>query len=189
MPAASIARTPRLALVSVALAAVALVGLAPGGLARPQAATASACAGASAHLSQSSYVAVRDTTLCLLNRERARRGLGRLRLNSRLSLAAARHSRAMVRRRFFAHGSFLARIRRTGYLRSARSWSVGENIAWGSGSRGTPVGIVRAWMASPPHRRNILSRFREVGIGVQVGAPVGGVGDAATYTTNFGRRR
>ena len=82
-------------------------------------------------------------TLCVLNAHRARHDLRPLRLNRRLSRAARRHSRAMARRHFFSHdslsgASFVDRIRRTGYLSGARSWSVGENIAYGTGSRSTP---------------------------------------------------
>lgn len=184
MPRLRIARKPRRALVFVTLATA--LGASA---AAPAQAPASACAGASAHVSHASSSAFRGATLCLINRERARRGLRRLRENGRLSAAAHRHSSAMVRHRYFAHGSFMSRIRRSGYLRSARSWTVGENIAWGSGGRGSPAAIVRAWMRSPGHRRNILGRFREVGIGIVAGAPVRGLGDAATYTTDFGRRR
>ena len=153
-----------------------------------------ACQAASAQVGQASRAQLLQGTLCLMNAERARRGLPRLRLNRRLSRAAARHSRDMVRRHYFAHdslggASFVDRIRRTGYLRSVRSWNVGENLAWGSGNRGTPEQIVRAWMNSPGHRTNILTgRFREVGIGVSEGAPVRVESPAATYTTNFGAR-
>src|SRR4051794_2890532 len=52
----------------------------------------------------------RRETLCLLNRERAQHGLGPLRLSRPLSQASARHSRNMVRKRFFEHGNFVARI-------------------------------------------------------------------------------
>ena len=169
--------------------AIGAVAAATTSSAPPATASAYPCGGsASAHISQASSAAFRGATACLLNRERARHGLRPLRLNSRLSRAAHRHSRAMVARRFFAHGAFAARIRHTGYMRGARRWSVGENIAWGSGPQGSPQAIVRAWMNSPPHRRNILGRFREVGIGVHPGAPVGRMGDAATYTTDFGLR-
>lgn len=155
----------------------------------PPPAPASPCgAGASAHASQATSAAFRNATLCLLNRERTAHGRRPLRMNGRLSRAALRHSRSMVARRFFAHGSFVSRIRRAGYMRGARRWRVGENIAWGSGDRASPQAIVRAWMASPGHRRNILSGYREIGIGIQAGAPIGGASDAATYTTDFGRR-
>jgi uncharacterized protein YkwD len=69
-----------------------------------------------------------------------------------------------------------------------RRWSLGENIAWGSGAKASPKAIVSAWMASPPHRRNILTRkYRRIGIGVATGAPVAGV-NGATYVTDFGAR-
>jgi len=42
-------------------------------------------------------------------------------------------------------------------------------------------------MASPAHRRNILTRgFREIGVAVVQGAPVRGFTQAATYATEFG---
>ena len=47
-------------------------------------------------------------------------------------------------------------------------------------------------MASPAHRANILNAaFREIGIGIALGAPVAGAtaaSGAATYTNQFGRR-
>jgi len=133
----------------------------------------------------------RDATLCLLNRVRARYGLPPLRLNPKLSRAARRHSRDMVRHRYFSHSSRngrspFDRMRATHYVPRNASWWLGENIGWGSGSLAEPAAMVRAWMHSPPHRANILSRhFRDIGIGIAVGAPVGGGG--ATYTTDFGR--
>ena len=84
----------------------------------------------------------------------------------------------MVRRRYFSHTSRSGsdsgdRIRSPGYLSGARSWMIGENLAWGSGERSTPRGIVKASIASPGHRHNILtSRFREIGIGVASSSPV-----------------
>jgi uncharacterized protein YkwD len=135
-----------------------------------------------------------SATVCLLNRERTSRGLRALGLNNRLSAAAQRHTDDMVRRRYFAHesrsdGSTVGRIRSAGYLSGARSWMIGENLAWGSGSKGTPRQIVVAWMNSPGHRRNILTgRFREIGIGVESRAPTGEFSSAATYTTTFGQR-
>ena len=46
-------------------------------------------------------------------------------------------------------------------------------------------------MDSPGHRANILRRqFREIGIGIALGAPVGAGGlHGATYTADFGVRR
>ena len=83
----------------------------------------------------------------------------------------------MVAKRYFAHDSrsgarFSARIARTGWMSGRAKWSVGENIAWGSGSQAAPPSIVAAWMRSAGHRKNILSsRFRVIGIGIVRGAP------------------
>jgi uncharacterized protein YkwD len=156
---------------------------------------ATPCAGAGAHPANVSAAKVHRATLCLLNRQRARRGLPRLREHRSLSHAAAKYARLMVRQRFFDHvspgGSTMAqRVKRTRYLRGTRGWSLGENLAWGSGSAATPARIVAAWMRSPGHRANILNgAFREIGIGITPGAPSGRRGSGATYVNEFGRRR
>lgn len=150
-----------------------------------------ACSASHADVRAATIRRARIATLCLMNRARARRGLPPLRLNPKLSRAARRHSRDMVRYRYFAHDSRngrspFDRMRATHYVPRNASWWLGENIGWGSGSLAAPAALVRGWMHSPPHRANILSRhFRDVGIGIAVGAPVGGRG--ATYTTDFGR--
>jgi uncharacterized protein YkwD len=152
------------------------------------------CASASATPSEVGKRTVVRATLCTLNAERARHGLKRLTLNKKLSSAARRHAGDMVRRDYFAHdslsgGTFLDRIRRSGYLKGARSWSVGENLAWGSHERSAPRAITSMWMDSAGHRANILSpAFREVGIGFAIGAPRAS-GPAATYATEFGTKR
>ena len=140
--------------------------------------------------------ALREATLCLVNAERTSRGLKALQSNADLGRAAENYSRRMVRQRFFDHvcpsGSTLtSRVRgSTAYLRGARRFSLGENIAWGSGYLATPRQTVVTWMQSPVHRANILrNRFRHVGVGVTIGAPEDGEeSSAATYTTAFGYR-
>lgn len=152
------------------------------------------CIGAGADPLKTSIRRIARATVCLLNKRRAARGLRRLRLNPRLSRAARSHSLDMVAERYFAHVSkggrdVVDRIKRTGYLSSVRSWTVGENLAWGSGTLGTPRKIVKAWMHSAGHRHNILTgRFREIGIGIELGTPASGAQNGATYTTTFGAR-
>jgi len=159
-----------------------------------QAAGSARCSGTGLAPSGQNIAKVRSATLCLLNAERAERGLAKLRTNRSLQAAASRYASRMSRQDFFAHvapdgSSMVDRIRSTRYLRSVRRWSVGENLAWGAGARATPVQTVAAWMRSPGHKRNILDRrFREIGLGITTGAPVRGQGDAATYVTNFGQR-
>jgi uncharacterized protein YkwD len=173
------------------LALIAMTGV----LALPSPAAAARCKHTGARPGDASQRALRMATRCLLNKKRRSHGLLRLRGNGRLHNAAGRHTVDMARRHYFSHtsisgASFLDRIRHTGYLRRARRWSVGENIAWGTGALSTPRAIVRAWMRSPGHRANILSpRFREIGIGISFGAPVrSSAHPAATYTTDFGQR-
>lgn len=163
-------------------------------LAFSSSAQASSCPGADV-LPSTAPATARTATLCLLNEVRHDHRLGRLRTNRRLALAAARHARDMVERRYFAHDSldgrtFASRIKATGYLHRANGWSVGENLAWGAAEQSTPRQIMAAWMASTGHRRNILNpRYTQIGVAVITDAPVAGIGsDAATYTTEFGDR-
>lgn len=129
-------------------------------------------------------------TLCLLNQERADRGLGALSESAPLRKAADKYASDMVDRRFFDHvspggGTFMDRIKAAGWTPSG-SWTAGENIAWGSGSLATPASIVDGWMHSAGHRANILNgAFTQIGIGIAGGAPQAGVGDAGTYVTDF----
>jgi uncharacterized protein YkwD len=153
------------------------------------AASASGCANANADPNAISLRAARKATLCLLNQERRAYGLRPLRDVRSLNRASQRHARDMARHHYFAHGDFVHRIEAVHYLRGARSWTVGENIAWGTYAYATPAAIVNAWMHSPPHRANILNpSFHEIGIGVARGAPVAGQQDGGTYATDFGTR-
>jgi uncharacterized protein YkwD len=186
---ASLKQRYRLLAVMAALACA--VSLADGTDAR----AARACQSANATPARADSNKLVGATLCLVNAARSARGLAPLRHERRLAKAAQRHAVDMAHKRYFAHDSldgstFLDRIRAAGYLRESRSWTAGENIAWGSGSRSTPRSIVRAWMASEGHRANILSAaFRDIGIGVTPGAPMVGVGrPAAIYATDFGAR-
>jgi len=173
-----------------ALRAIApLAALSALALTAPATASAATCKGANADPTTTSLKTIDHATVCLLNQKRRSHGLRKLRTNGRLSLASKRHSNSMVSSKTFAHGNFVGRIKAARYLSGSGTWSVGENIAWGSGGLATPAEIVKAWMNSPPHRHNILSgKFREIGIGVTRGVPVRANYDGATYTTDFGRR-
>jgi uncharacterized protein YkwD len=160
------------------------------------AAPALACPGANRTPAQLTVKEARASVVCLINQRRKHNGLRKVRPDRRLERAAQRHSRSMDAYNFFDHESPggsdpVSRIQATGYLAGARSWAVGENIRWGSGGLGTPRVAVEEWMASSSHRRVMLSgRYREIGIGVAIGSPVGGPGnDAAIYTADFGFAR
>ncbi len=139
--------------------------------------------------------AARNATLCLLNKERRQRGLSGLKAHADLRKAAKKHTRRMISQDCFSHtcsgeADLSKRIEATSYLSCNCSWSVGENIGYGYGSKSTPKWMVEAWMDSSGHRENILNgSFEHIGIGVESGSPTGGSDQrAATYTTTFGAR-
>ena len=126
----------------------------------PATTPAATCAGSELMPTHDNAPALRAATLCLLNEERAKRGLKALKSHPQLEKAAQNYTRAMVRQGFFDHVSpggstLLSRVRRgTRYLHGARRYSLGENIAWGSGNYATPRETVQGWMESvgPPHQ-------------------------------------
>jgi uncharacterized protein YkwD len=138
----------------------------------------------------------RGAIRCLLNHRRQAHGLPRLRPDKRLSTAAAEHTRYMTSHACFEHRcpgelSPLSRLESVHYIVAGLvQWSYGENIAWGSRSLGTPEAIVKAWMHSRDHRRNILdANYEQVGVGFAPGFPDNKHGRGGTYTTDFGMRQ
>ena len=119
-----------------------------------------------------------------MNRVRAAHGVAPLRLDTPLDRAARSHAADMLRRGYFAHGAVASRLRSFG----ARGPVFGENLAWGVGPHGAAGSIVSQWLASPPHRANVLRPgFRRVGIGVVVGR-FAGHGRAHVVTATFAGR-
>jgi uncharacterized protein YkwD len=137
--------------------------------------------------------AVADAILCLHNQIRAQNRLPLLRENARLARAALGHSSAMVAEGYFDHTSpegdtFVDRILGARYAKRNGAWTLGENLAWGTGDLSTPNGLMQEWMASPGHKANILKRsYREIGLGIRLGVPSDdSVG--ATVTADFGAK-
>jgi uncharacterized protein YkwD len=133
--------------------------------------------------------------LAQLNEIRAAHGLAPLTLCPSLSAAARAHTRDMVAKGYFDHSSsngtpFWKRIR-SYYPEGSRTWSVGENLLWTSGTM-TAAASLKAWMASPEHRANILNPiWRQIGIGAVTSphAPGTYLGLQVTViTTDFGVR-
>lgn len=155
---------------------------------------AQACADADLEPAPDNLERIRDAVLCLHNQVRAQRKLPALRENARLRRAALGHSQNMVSAGFFEHtapsgATMVDRILRAGYVRRDEGWSLGENLAWGTGSYSTPRGAIEAWMKSPGHRANVLKRsYRELGVGLVLGVPVSDAA-GATYTVDFGVKR
>jgi uncharacterized protein YkwD len=137
-----------------------------------------AAAPASARPSSTSGPAV----LAAINGTRAAHGLAAVRVDARLARAARSHSADMLRRNYFAHGGFAARVRGSG----ARGAVFGETLAWGTAA--TPQWIIGQWLTSAAHRAVLLRPgFRRVGIGVVTGT-FNGYGGATVVTADFAGR-
>jgi len=132
-----------------------------------------------------------------INTFRAEHGLTRLHLSPQLTSAAAAHSQQMAQDGYFAHesadGSAFWQRLQSFYRRSpAHLWAVGENLLWSSSalSGGRALGL---WLASPPHRQNLLDpRWREIGLSAVHEARAPGVYhglDVTILTADFGLRR
>jgi uncharacterized protein YkwD len=116
-----------------------------------------------------------------MNDVRAQYGLAPLTLDPRLERAARAHSRDMVASNVFDHGDFANRMLQFDVTGAV----TGENLAWGTGPRGSALGIVLAWLASPEHRANLLRQsFTRVGIADVVG-PFQGHVRAHVVTADF----
>ncbi|MFL6116562.1 MAG: CAP domain-containing protein, partial [Catenulispora sp.] len=150
------------------------------------------CRNADALAGSASAKQLAHATLCMLNVQRKRHHVSRLRSSAQLRRAAGRHARDMVKRRYFSHtepggAGVVDRVLHSGYLDRYGSWRIGENLGWGWGRGATPRSIVAAWMQSPSHRRNILNRrFHDVGVAVAMGSPRRKQSHSITYVIDFG---
>lgn len=143
---------------------------------------------AAVYAPKSAQVTFETKLLKLINAERAKRGLRKLTLNSRLSKASESHSKDMAVNNYFSHtgldgSSFTDRISRTGYKWSA----AGETLYAGGGPYNTPAACVKAWLNSPGHRAILLSKaYTQIGLGYvyKAGSTYGGY-----YTAEFAKPR
>jgi uncharacterized protein YkwD len=149
-----------------------------------------------ANASVTRIVTLESSVIREINAVRASHGLARLTRSSALSRSAVEHSVAMATAGFFTHESqdgtpFWRRLKQL-YSPHTRGWTVGENLAMFGGTPPTADGIVAAWMASPPHRANLLRKiFHEAGVGIVFNPTAGGVfGGEPTWviTLDIGRR-
>ncbi|RZU52394.1 uncharacterized protein YkwD [Krasilnikovia cinnamomea] len=98
------------------------------------------------------------------NNTRVRAGCKPIRVDSRLLLASRGHSAYQARTRKMSHigangSSFVTRARTAGY-----AYPMSENVAYGYT---TASATMKAWMASPGHRANIVDcRAKAMAVGV-----------------------
>ncbi|MDZ4227797.1 MAG: CAP domain-containing protein [Candidatus Levybacteria bacterium] len=109
-----------------------------------------------------------DELLFLTNKERQNAGVGSLILNDKLSEAALKKAQDMFEYDYWAHNSPTGKspwvfIKSSGY----KYVYAGENLARGFS---TADAAIKAWMASPDHRNNMLSgNYQDVGFAIAIG--------------------
>ena len=112
-----------------------------------------------------------------------------LRPSRKLRRGANVKARRIVSCGDFSHSpcgrSFSDAYRRTGY--GSGSWSIGENIAWGSGRLGSARKIFHRWLHSSSHRANVLGRWRHIGVGRKRERRLWGERNVSVWVTGFGR--
>jgi uncharacterized protein YkwD len=138
---------------------------------------------------------VSAATMCLVDQVRAQHGLAALRYNALLQRAAQSHTDDMIAGDYFDHvgpsgDTPLDRMVLSGYISSDdNSYTVGENLAWGTLSLSTPRGIVDGWVGSPEHLANMLNPSyvdAAVAVDAVVPASMSHGQPGAMYTEEFG---
>lgn len=132
-----------------------------------------------------SYSITPEELLTLTNQKRQVAGLPPLRMNSELANAAAGKAQDMFVKNYWAHVSPdgvtpWVFIKGAGY----EYMYAGENLARGFT---TASDVMNAWMASPGHRENILSKnYNDIGFAIKSGTLTGD--DTVLVVEEFGSR-
>jgi uncharacterized protein YkwD len=141
--------------------------------------------------------ALQRAVVAELNRTRRSFGRSPLTLSPQLLRAGQEHARELALHGLFTHewsngAPFRSWIQL--YYPPARTsqWRVGENLAW-STPQLSAGHTIEMWLASPPHRLNLLDRrWSQIGIGVVEAFHAGGIyggRDVVLVAAEFGVRR
>jgi uncharacterized protein YkwD len=128
---------------------------------------------------------------CLTNYARAQQSLPLLQLSTTLNAAGQAKLNSDLSCGEFSHtpcGQPFDVVFAT-YVQGAPSYQIGENIAWGTGSFGTPRQTMNGWLHSTGHRENILTAaYAELGIGYLAAQTFQGYSGATLWSQEFGLR-
>jgi uncharacterized protein YkwD len=107
----------------------------------------------------------RRTLVCLINWARRRAGLRPVAQHRALRVSAVIKAQAILSCGDFSHAPCGSAATAAAVAAGYRYSFWAENLYWGSQSLGTPYAAMRAWLLSPPHRRQIFARTaRDAGI-------------------------
>lgn len=103
-----------------------------------------------------------EQVVTLVNKERAKAGLNKLEMDTKLQTAAAKRAKEL--KTLFSHSRPDGSLCFTALGEYNISYmAAGENIAMG---QTTPEAVMNSWMNSPGHKANILSgNFTKIGVG------------------------
>lgn len=109
-----------------------------------------------------------DTIVALTSRAREQEGLGALNVDSKLQKIAERKAADMAEKGYFSHTGPEGKKIGDWAKESGYKFGIfGENLAEGFEDE---EDVLRAWMASPSHRKNILEpKYENIGIGIAKG--------------------
>lgn len=121
-----------------------------------------------------------------INRARMRNGLGDLKIDQSLKLAAEKKAEDIFKNQYWAHKSPSGKTPWAFMDENGYKYTLGgENLAKGYN---TAEDTVNAWLVSIKHRENILSKdFRDIGIAVKNGRLLGR--DTQVVVTIYGTKR
>jgi len=104
-----------------------------------------------------------DSILLYINQYRQNKGLASLQLDSIISVVALEHSINMATKKTaFGHDGFEERMQKI-VKNFPKMKASAENVAFGKLSA---EGVVKGWINSPHHRKNIEGDYAYMGIGV-----------------------
>lgn len=110
-----------------------------------------------------SDTAIQNDILVYINEYRLQHGLNPLTMDNRIVAEAKKHSRDMATHNVpFGHKHFLSRIDRL-HSRIKNSGAGAENVAY---NYKDAQDVVKNWLRSPGHKRNIDGNYNITGIGV-----------------------
>jgi uncharacterized protein YkwD len=125
----------------------------------------------------------------LVNATRAQHGLRPVRFIRLLNRSALLKAEAIRSCGSFSHTPCGASATRSFQQVGYRFGMVGENLAWGTGSLGSPQSIVNAWLASPRHRAVLLSAsWRVAGVAAIDAPQLAGYSHVRLWVLQFGSR-
>lgn len=120
------------------------------------------------------YSEIESEILTAVNKYRKTKGLSQLKKVDDITVQAEDHTFYMVERNVVNHDNFI--LRYNVLVQEIGAKSVSENIGYGYGTSG---GVVKAWIESEGHRKNIEGDFTHFGISVEKDA------NGRNYFTNI----